>query len=144
MHTVILRTKPCSHPLIPFDLPNMDVLMQPRRSFGVTLWRRHYAKKAMRNSTYLGLFDSVNNRLDQCLTAASNLICRFNPRSSGGGGEIKFYPLPYFLDRNDGRYRRKTFSTLSGIDLMSPTKISEKSTNKVLRNWCFSDVVFAI
>ena len=52
---LILSFRPClqkrsSNLLIPSDLPNVEVLIHPRKNFGVTLWRRHCTKKAMRDS----------------------------------------------------------------------------------------------
>ena len=62
---------------------------------------------------------------------------RFNARRGGVNPSCIF-----LIDSNDSKYRRKTFSTLSRINLMSSNKISEKSVEKVLRKWCFSDVMF--
>ena len=52
-------------------------------------------------------------------------------------------PSPYFLDSSKRQQiSTQNFHTLSGINLTSPTKFSEKSIEKCLRKWCFSDVMF--
>ena len=59
-----------------------------------------------------------------------------------GGGE--YYPPPVFSSWliDDSRYRHESFSTLFVINYASSPQISEKSVDKCLRKWCFSDVMF--
>ena len=66
-------------------------------------------------------------------------------RPAGGRGEGGFRPHPcrnFSIVQNSGGYRRETCSTFLSIDLTSGTKISEKSVDKYLRKWRFSDVMF--
>ena len=67
----------------------------------------------------------------------------FNPRGAGG---VNFTPPREFLRylKNGGAQRRQTFSTFSYINLTRSLKIWAKSVGKFLRNWRFSDVMFAI
>ena len=86
----------------------------------------------------------VRSSFESWAISKNLLVTSANPRSAVGGGGLNITPAPVLsrLLKNDSRYLREFFSTLSGINLTPSNKIQKNPLIFYWRKWRFSDVMF--